>query len=155
MKNRKARGRQIQVLCSLVIAMALAAGCHSQTAGTDQPVPDWLTSMPSDERYLYAVGISGKTRSVKDAWNQAAQRGRAELGKIIITRVASKDLVISTNRSDYSRQVIEALSDTELHFTEVIARWYDASGRYGPPQYYYVLVRMERKDAAAILRKMQ
>ena len=101
------------------------------------------------------MGISGKTRSVKDAWNQAAQRGRAELGKIIVTRVASKDLVISTNRSEYSRQVIEALSDTELHFTEVIARWYDASGKYGPPKMYYVLVRMKREDAEDVLRKMR
>lgn len=155
MWNRKVRLRQMLVLCSVVIAMALTAGCRSQTAGSDEPVPDWLTSMPNYDRYLYAVGISGKTRSVKDAWNQAAQRGRAELGKTIVTRIASKDLVISTNRSEYSRQVIEALSDTELHFTEVIARWYDANGKYGPPEYYYVLVRMERKDAAAILRKMK
>ena len=140
----------------LVLGMlSLASGCYPHTAGGNQPVPDWLTSAPDDDRYLYAVGISGKTRNVKDAWNQAAQRGRAELGKIIVTRVASKDLVISTNSSEYSRQVIEVLSDTELHFTEVIARWYDARGRYGPPKYYYVLVRMTREDAADILRKLQ
>ena len=137
------------------ILVALTAGCHQLTAGSAEPVPDWLSSKPDDDRYFYAVGISGQTRSVKDAWNQAAQRGRAELGKIIVTRVASKDLVISTNRSEYSRQVIEALSDTELHFTEVIARWYDARGKYGPPEMYYVLVRMNRKDAEEILRTLR
>ena len=135
--------------------LALAAGCHQQRSGAGDRIPDWLSSTPEDDRYYYAVGISGKTRSVKDAWNQAAQRGRAELGKTIVIRVASKDLVISTNQSEYSRQVIEALSDTELHFTEVIARWFDAGGMYGPPAHYYVLVRMKRADAEAILRKMQ
>ena len=151
MRKQKARIGPILMLCTL----ALVAGCHSKSAGTGEPVPDWLGSKPDDDRYIYAVGISGKTRSARDAWNQAAQRGRAELGKIIVTRVASKDLVISTNRSEYSRQVIEALSDTELHFTEVIARWYDADGQYGPPKMYYVLVRMQRKDAQEILRRMQ
>jgi hypothetical protein len=141
---------QILFLCTL----ALATGCHPLTAGDGQPVPDWLNRTPDDDRHFYAVGMSGKTRSVKDAWNQAAQRGRAELGKIIVTRVASRDLVISTNRGEYSRQVIEALSDTELHFTEVIARWYDASGRYGPAKYYYVLVRMRREDAEELLRRL-
>ena len=139
----------------LFFTLALAAGCHQQTAGNTEPVPDWLNSAPEDDRYIYAVGISGQTRSAKDAWNQAAHRGRAELGKIIVTRVASKDLIITTNRSEYSRQVIEALSDTELHFTEVTSRWYDASGKYGPPKTYYVLVRMKRKDAEAILRKVR
>ena len=150
--------RKQSVWMALVIVLgiiALAAGCHHKTAWSDQPVPDWLSSTPADDRYLYAVGISGKTRSVKDAWNQATQRGRAELGKIIVTRVASKDLVISTNRSDYSRQVIEALSDTELHFTEAIARWYDANGTYGPPEMYYVLVRMDRQDAENVLRTVR
>ena len=151
MHEKKVRKWPILMLSCLV----LAAGCHQQTSRSGQPVPQWLNSTPDDDRYLYAIGISGKTRSAKDAWNQAAQRGRAELGKIIITRIASKDLVISTNRSEYSRQVIEALSDTELHFTEVIERWYDPSGRYGPPEHYYVLVRMKRTDAQAILRKMQ
>jgi len=142
-------------LAKVWCTVALAAGCHPQTAGTGHQIPDWLNRSPDDDRYVYAVGMSGKTRSARDAWNQAAQRGRAELGKMIITRVASKDLVISTNRSEYSRQVIEALSDTELHFTEVIARWYDESGIYGPVQYYYVLVRMKREDAEAVLRKIR
>ena len=139
----------------IVCTITLSAGCHHQGSSSAQQIPEWLNSKPDDDRYFYAVGISGKTRNAKDAWNQAAQRGRAELGKTIITRVASKDLVISTNQHEYTRQVIEALSDTELHFTEVIERWYDAGGIYGPPKYYYVLVRMQREHAENILRKMK
>lgn len=132
-----------------------ASGCKTTPAANPVQIPEWLTTTPYDDRYFYAVGISGQTRSMKDAWNQAAQRARAELGKTIITQVASKDLVISTNESDYSRQVIEAMSDTELHFTEIIGRWNDKTGEYGPPNHYYVLVRMERKQAEKLLKRIK
>jgi hypothetical protein len=132
-----------------------ASGCKTTPAANPVQVPEWLTTTPYDDRYFYAVGVSGQTRSIKDAWNQATQRARAELGRTIITQVASKDLVISTNESDYSRQVIEAMSDTELHFTEIIGRWNDQIGEYGPPNHYYVLVRMEKKRAEKLLKRIK
>jgi len=132
-----------------------ASGCKTTPAANPVQVPEWLTTTPYDDHYFYAVGVSGQTRSIKDAWNQATQRARAELGKTIITQVASKDLVISTNESDYSRQVIEAMSDTELHFTEIIGRWNDQIGEYGPPNHYYVLVRMEKKQAEKLLKRIK
>lgn len=132
-----------------------AFGCKTTPDANPVQIPEWLTTTPHDDRYFYAVGVSGQTRSIKDAWNQATQRARAELGKTIITRIASKDLVISTNQSDYSRQVIEAMSDTELHFTEVIGRWNDQVGEYGPPKHYYVLVRMEKKQAEKLLKRIK
>jgi len=92
---------------------------------------------------------------IKDAWNQAANRARAELGRVIVSHVSSHDLVISTSKSEYSRQLVEVLSDTELNYTEVVERWYDKQGRYGPADHYYVLIRMERKQAAAILKTLQ
>ena len=130
-------------------------GCTTSPPTASTEIPDWLSSIPTDDRYFYAVGISGQRRNVKDAWNQAAQRARAELGKTIITQVSSKDLVITTNRNEYSKQVIEAISDTELHFTEIVARWYDPNGEYGPPKYYYVLVRMDKKEAKNLLKRVR
>jgi hypothetical protein len=141
------------LLFTLLIVSAF--GCKTTPATNPVQAPEWVTTTPYDDRYFYAVGISGQTRSIKDAWNQAAQRARAELGKTIITQVASKDLVISTNESDYSRQVIEAMSDTELHFTEIIGRWNDQVGEYGPPNHYYVLVRMEKKQAEKLLKRIK
>jgi hypothetical protein len=141
------------ILFALMIVSA--SGCKTSPDTNPVPVPEWLTTTPYDDHYFYAVGVSGQTRSIKDAWNQAAQRARAELGKTIITQVASKDLVISTNESDYSRQVIEAMSDTELHFTEIIGRWNDKVGEYGPPNHYYVLVRMEKKQAEKLLKRIR
>jgi hypothetical protein len=130
-------------------------GCASTPTCQKQPVPEWLFSTPVDDTYFYAVGISGRTRIVKDAWNQAANRARAELGRTIISHVTSKDLIVSTSQGQYSRQLIDILSDTELNYTELIKRWFDQCGSYGPPNHYYVLVRMERKSAAAVLRQLK
>jgi hypothetical protein len=77
------------------------------------------------------------------------------LGRTIVAHVSSKDLIIATSRSEYTRQVIDILSDTELNFTEVIERWYDRYGSFGPPNHFYVLVRLEKKQAATILKNLQ
>ena len=82
-------------------------------------------------------------------------RARAELGKTIITHITSHDLIISTTSGEYSAQLIEALSDAELNFTEVIERWYDRNGIYGLPDFYYVLVRLEKKRAEMLLRSLK
>ncbi|MBW2633245.1 MAG: LPP20 family lipoprotein [Deltaproteobacteria bacterium] len=137
-----------------MLVLVLTTGCASGPEKA-QPVPDWLTSTPFDDRYFYAMGISGQTRHVKDAWIQAANRARAELGRTIVSHVSSRDLVISTSKSEYSRQLVEVLSDTELNYTEIIERWYDRYGSYGPAQHYYVLVRMEKKSAAAVLKRLR
>lgn len=140
------------ILYTLLILLASGSltGCATSPQATSTEVPGWLDSIPTDDRYFYAVGISGQRRNVKDAWNQAAHRARAELGKTIITQVSSKDLVITTHRTEYSKQVIEAISDTELRFTEIVARWYDPNG-----EYYYVLVRMDKKEAKKLLKRVK
>ena len=130
-------------------------GCATSPDSKKEKVPKWMKSIPVNDKYFYAVGISGKTRNVKDAWNQAIHRARAELGKTIITHVTSQNLIISTTRGEYSSQIIDALSDTELNFTEVIERWFDRHGSYGPPNHYYVLVRLAKKRAEMILKGLK
>ncbi|MBT8359281.1 MAG: LPP20 family lipoprotein [Desulfobacterales bacterium] len=133
----------------------LPVSCVNTPEPDKKSAPEWVNSVPLDEKYFYAVGISGPTRNIKDAWNQAIQRARAELGKTIITHITSQDLIISTTDGEYSSQLIQALSDTELNFTEVIERWYDRSGIYGLPEFYYVLVRLERKRAEMLLKGLK
>jgi hypothetical protein len=143
-------------LSSLIfLIMLLLSGCASEPPQKGTDPPDWLSKVPDNERYFYAVGVSGQTRSSNDAWNQAANRGRAELGRTIVSQVSSKDLIIATTRSEYTRQVIDVLSDTELNFTEVIERWFDRYGGFGPPNHYYVLVRLEKKQAQKILQNLR
>jgi len=138
-----------------VLLLVCLLGCASTQKCESQDVPSWLISTPYDDTYFYAVGISGRTRNVHDAWVQAGNRGRAELGRAIVSHVSSQDTIISTSRGQYSSQLIDILSDTELNYTEIIERWYDPCGDYGPPHYYYVLIRMSKKTAAAVLRSMK
>ena len=143
----------LQIGCCLIVFL-LAFGCASTQTCDAKKVPAWLSSTPLDDTYFYAIGISGSTRNVNDAWIQAGNRGRAELGRIIFSHVSSQDTIINTTRGQYSSQLIDILSDTELNYTEIIERWYDACGDYGPPRYYYVLVRMDKKTASAVLRSL-
>lgn len=150
------KSKCLTFLVILIVSLSfLTAGCISTPKHEKKSAPQWLNSVPLDEKYFYAVGISGPTRNIKDAWNQAIIRARAELGKTIITHITSQDLIISTSRGEYSSQLIEALSDTELNFTEVIERWYDQNGIYGLPDFYYVLVRLEKKRAEVLLKSLK
>lgn len=139
----------------LLLFTLINIGCATGPKSKSANVPEWLQQMPKDDKYFYAIGISGQTRRAKNAWDQAILRARAELGKTIITHVTSQDLIISTTRGEYTRQVIEALSDAELNFTEVTERWWDRRGDYGPANHYYVLVRLEKKRAEMILKDLK
>ena len=138
----------------IICLVILLSGCASAPPSEGDDPPDWLSRIPDNDRYFYAVGVSGPTRKTNDAWNQAANRGRAELGRTIVSQVSSKDLIIATTRSEYTRQVIDVLSDTELNFTEVVERWYDRYGAFGPSNHYYILVRLEKKQARKILQNL-
>ncbi len=144
-------------ILSTILFIFLVSGCEISPEPKSKSVniPEWLNSTPHDNQFFYAIGLSGQTRKVKDAWNQAIYRARAELGQTVVTHVRSHNLVVSSNENEYSQQLIEALSDTELNFTEVIERWYDREGDYGPSNYYYVLVRLEKKRAEMILKKLK
>lgn len=73
----------------------------------------------------------------------------------MISHVTSKDTIISTSSGEYVKQIVEILSDTELNYTEVIERWADRSGVYGPPGHFYVLVRIEKRRAESVLRSVR
>ena len=152
--------RQKKKLCHLLI-FAILTFLPACTGGQPAPEPvieaspGWLESIPKDQTYYYAVGISGPTPRVADAWDQAIRRARAELGRVIISHVTSKDTIISTSNGKYVTQIVKILSDSELNYTEVIERWADKSGLYGPPGHFYVLVRMEKVRAESVLRSIK
>ncbi|MBT8375143.1 MAG: hypothetical protein KJN80_09565, partial [Deltaproteobacteria bacterium] len=49
----------------------LPVSCVNTPESEKKSAPEWVNSVPLDEKYFYAVGISGPTRNIKDAWNQA------------------------------------------------------------------------------------
>jgi hypothetical protein len=73
----------------------------------------------------------------------------------MISHVTSKGTIISTSSGEYVKEIVKILSDTELNYTEVIERWADRSGVYGPPGHFYVLVRIEKRRAESVLRSVR
>ena len=147
-------------LCHLVnlgvlILLLTSMGCQSGPEPVSETVPGWLEAIPIDESHYYAIGISGPTPRISDAWDQAIRRARAELGKVIVSHVRSNGTIISSPGGEYVREIVRILSDAELNYTEVIERWADRSGIYGPPEHFYVLVRMEKRTAESVLRRIK
>jgi hypothetical protein len=133
----------------------MVLGCQSSPEKIKEAPPGWLESVPHDEAYYYAIGVSGPTPRVSDAWDQAIKRARGELGRMIISQISSSGTVISSTSGEYVNEIIEILSDTELNYTEVIKRWADRFGSYGPCEHFYVLLRMEKARAESILRSIK
>lgn len=154
MIRKKRNLRCLFNLCILTLLLA-GMGCRSGPKLVVEPVPGWLKSIPTDEKYYYAIGISGPTRRATDTWDQAIKRARAELGRLIVSHITSHNTIISTTHGEYVRELVEILSDTELNYTEVIGRWVDRSGVYGAADHYYVLVRMEKRRAESVLRRIK
>jgi len=74
---------------------------------------------------------------------------------MIISHVSSSGSIISSSRGEYVREIVEILSDTELNCTEVIGRWADRYGAYGPLNHFYVLVRVKKARAESVLRSIK
>jgi len=152
--------RQKRNLCHLVnlgvlILLLTSMGCQSGPEPVTGTVPGWLEAIPIDESHYYAIGISGPTPRISDAWDQAIRRARAELGRVMISQVSSKGTIISSSSGQYVKEIVKILSDTELNYTEVIERWADRSGIYGPPEHFYVLVRIDKRTAQSVLRSVK
>lgn len=152
-----AQERNLCHLLNLVASVLLLTGMGCQTGPERvvETVPGWLESIPKDQSHYYAIGVSGPTPRVSDAWDQAIRRARAELGRLMISQISSKGTIISSSSGEYVREIVKILSDTELNYTEVIERWADRSGIYGPPEHFYVLVRMEKRRADSVLRRIK
>jgi hypothetical protein len=139
----------------ILILLLTSMGCQSGPEPVVETVPGWLESIPKDESHYYAIGVSGPTPRISDAWDQAIRRARAELGRLIISHISSRGTIISSSSGEYVREIVKILSDTELNYTEVIERWADRSGFYGPPGHFYVLVRMEKRTAESVLKSIK
>lgn len=138
-----------------LILLLVYLGCQTSPAPIVDKPPGWLETIPQDATCYYAIGVSGPTPRVSDAWDQAIRRARAELGRMIISQVSSRGTIISSSSGEYVREIVKILSDTELNYTEVTGRWADRSGAYGPPEHFYVLVRMEKGRAESVLRSLK
>lgn len=142
-----------KVLFIIFVVTLFLPSCHSKRlANTDVVrVPEWANTPPTDERYYYAVGRSGPLIPENDAWEQAKERARAEIGRYIVSNVKSSFTSIQTTGGSYEDEIIETLSDARLNYTEVVSQWHDVAGINGSRDYFYVLIRIEKNRAKELL----
>lgn len=130
--------------------LMMTLGCAS-TPPPVGPCRPWVESIPSDDTYYYANGFSGPMPQVPEMEQQAIKRARAELGRMIVSHVTSNSDTSISTKGQYAREIVRILSDTELNLTEVTKKWHDRAGSCGSPNHYYVLVRIKKTTAEAIL----
>ena len=143
----------------LLLLVLVLAGCAAppptqknvEPEKTEPEVPGWLTKMPVDDEYFYAIGVSGPTRNPKDAWEQAARRARVELGKTVISYVASISSSRTTTRGQYVEVEETVISEAVLKYSETVGRWVDKAGEMGFKNHYYILIRMDKRDGKGLL----
>ncbi|PJA95701.1 MAG: hypothetical protein CO129_10395 [Ignavibacteriales bacterium CG_4_9_14_3_um_filter_34_10] len=97
--------------------------------------PDWITNIPFDEDYFYAVGASPeyfyKTSSVYEAERSA-----------LYSLAASKQLSVSSlqKSSDNIEEQREEIVSVEIYNSEILERWFDSAAKI-----FYVLMRMPKQ----------
>jgi hypothetical protein len=137
----------------ILIIMPFFYSCYYEKSAVISPFPEWPHNPPLDERYYYAVGISGPLIPENDAWEQAKERGRAEIGRYIVSHIKSSFTSIQSTGGDYKNEIIETLSDTKLNYTEVVSQWHDVEGINGSKNHFYVLIRIEKSKADELIRQ--
>jgi hypothetical protein len=151
-KSKKAFHYLIAI--GIVVTFTGTLGCQS-TPPPGGPCPKWVRSIPTDDTYYYAVGVSGPRPHTSEMFDQAIERARAELGRMIVSHVKSEDFHSSSTRGQYAKEIVRVLSDTELNYTEVIKRHLDPAGACGSPNHCYALVRIKKSTAQAIGRSFK
>ena len=135
----------------LAVLFMVTIGCQSAPPPAG-PCPKWVQSIPTDGTYYYAVGVSGHRPQITEMFEQAIERARAELGRMIVSHVKSESINSSSTSGQYAKEIVKVLSDTELNYTEVIKRHVDPAGACGSINHCYVLVRIKKSTAQAIGR---
>jgi hypothetical protein len=148
---------RINILLICVLSGLLLTGaCTSAGKGKKKSPkpPAWTLNVPTDNTYIYAVGISGRTMYPTHAIKYATENARRELADMIKTRIVS---FVQTKeqgrREDVSMETV-SLTEEDLQGSEKVSHWVDTAGKTGvAPGTTYVLMRLERKKYEALLRK--
>jgi hypothetical protein len=144
----------------VAIGLLIATGCaHAPPPPPPAPVaqpdphPDWIEHLPTDDGFLYAVGVSGPTFFPDDGIRYASEKGRAQLAFTISSHVTAASLSVETTSGSLadSASVVDAThdyTDSIVRFSEVLSIWVDKSGNYsGAPGTTYALVRIRKSSA--------
>ena len=142
------------VFISLIIGGCVSVNISTGPKRNKHKVPSWVKHIPEDSKYVYAVGISGRTMYPSHAIKYATENARKELASMISTKVVSMiQSEDSSRREDFSMESI-AVTDEDLQGSQFSEKWIDAEGLTGvSPGTTYVLIRIERSAYEELLRK--
>ncbi|UCD84379.1 MAG: LPP20 family lipoprotein [Deltaproteobacteria bacterium] len=117
--------------------------------------PSWLTEIPQDDIYIYAIGSCSKTYRRKDAEERALENARVELSRSISLEIQSVVFDIHRSRggssriTDYNQEISvrmdKYVSEAVLSGSQAVAIWYDNRGLAGDKGNTYALVRISRE----------
>ncbi len=124
--------------------------------------PSWLTELPQDDEYIYAVGSCSKTYRRKDAEERALENARVELCRSINVDIQSVVFDIRSfkerggqspgYRQGVSFRMDKYVSEVVLSGSQAAAFWYDEKGVAGNKGNTYALVRISRKGVREKLK---
>ncbi|MFC1582254.1 hypothetical protein ACFL4W_01825 [Planctomycetota bacterium] len=147
----------MRMLIPVLVIASLLAGCSG--GGNVAPVkkkeaPAWTTKLPDNEKYVFSVGVCGRTLYPTDAIKYATEHAIEQMAARIRTKVMSITETSDTLRtSDISIDSL-AVTDEFLQGIEKEGHWIDKGGITGvSPGTTYVLMRMERRIYSQLLAR--
>lgn len=100
----------------------------------DLKPPGWIEDLPTDHRYLYAVGISPEYYYEKSSWMQAEKMARRNLARSLLIQIKAMQKMARQGQEVRQEQV-----SVTIHQVQTVARWRDLKKRL-----FYVLLRMPK-----------
>lgn len=154
---------QISMFKSLsVIALAMGlAGCfgtNSQSGSNTsvEKTPDWVTSPPKSNTYLYGVGSASRIENLALAFTQAEQNGNAQIAQQLRTQVSqvnTQDIQVNSSGSG-----TEDVRKTQTAYTRVSTAPIELEQavneqRFAGEQYVYALQSVDRSRIESRLQQ--
>jgi len=112
----------------------ISSTMKSRQGLSGKKTPSWVSRLPKDGRYEYALGVAQSYYYEPSSWLEAERSARKSLAGALFSIVRS----LEKQAEQYSAVVDESLS-VHLANIEVVERWRETGSGI-----YYVLIRMPR-----------
>ncbi|MEW6686096.1 MAG: LPP20 family lipoprotein [Candidatus Edwardsbacteria bacterium] len=99
--------------------------------------PIWTESLPRDETYFYAVGLSPEYYHETSSWKEVERNARLNLARQIFVELKALQKSDGISGQEIRNEEISV----ELHNVEILARWRDVKKKI-----FYVLARMPKSQ---------
>ena len=153
----------VAALAVLLLSAGALYGCtttvkqvRQQPQAPKVAVPSWVTVVPTDDDFVYAVGFSGATRNPENAICQSGDNARVELAKIVAAYVVSQlrnQTELKNNREQtIVDEMIYTFTHAELYGVEVVEHWIDSEGTVARERgTIFSLARMPKNNQVKII----